>query len=46
MVDGTLGLSQETLSEHFGGTDGPTSHAQDHDCDMRPIDTLVTAGNN
>ena len=34
MDDGAPDLSQETLSEHFGGTDGPTSHVQDHDCDM------------
>ena len=44
--DGTPDLSQETLSEHFCDTDGPTSHAQDHECEMRPMDTLVIAGNN
>ena len=43
---GTPDLSQETLSEHFCDTDGPTSHAQDHECEMRPMDTLVIAGNN
>ena len=44
--DGTPDLSQETLSEHFRGTDGPTSHAQNHDSEMQPMDTLVIAGNN
>ena len=43
--DGTSDLSQETVSEHFRDTDGPTSHAQNHDCEMQPMDTLVTAGN-
>ena len=44
--DGAPDLSQETLSEHFRDTDGPTSHAQDHNCEMQPMDTLVAAGNN
>ena len=44
--DGTPDLSQETLSEHFRDTDGPTSHAQNHDCEMQPMDTLMTVGNN
>ena len=43
--DGASDLSQETLGEHVGGTDGPTSHAQDRGGDVRPMDTLVTAGN-
>ena len=43
---GTPSLSQETLSENFRDSDGPASHAQGHNCGMRPIDTLVTVGNN
>ena len=43
---GTLNLSQETLSEHFCDAGGLTSHAQRHNCEMQPMDTLVTDGSN
>ena len=38
--DGTPDLSQETLSENFGWTDGPTPHARYHNCDMRQIPNI------